>query len=75
MKSEINTFNSGGGIHGVSLAYYLTANYKSEQIDVVLVERTGVASAASGKAGGFLAREWGNGPTIPLHKATNSKSF
>jgi len=36
-------------------------------VRVTLVERCGVACAASGKAGGFLARGWGSGPTEALH--------
>ena len=57
----------GGGIHGVSLAYYLT----QRGIKPLIVEKTSIAAAASGKAGGFLAREWGSGPTVQLHQ----KSF
>ncbi len=34
----------------------------------LIIEQTHVACAASGKAGGFLAREWGSGPTVPLHQ-------
>lgn len=37
----------------------------------LLLERSSVAAAASGKAGGFLAREWGSGVTVQLHQ----KSF
>lgn len=55
----------GGGIHGVSTAYYLSTQFN---LPCVMVEQTSIACAASGKAGGFLAREWGSGPTIPLHK-------
>eukprot|EP01036_Dinobryon_divergens_P046523 gene46523-62226_t len=54
----------GGGIHGASLAYHLT----KRGIRPTIIERTIVAAAASGKAGGFLAREWGSGPTVPLHE-------
>lgn len=49
----------GGGIHGVATAYYLSCR----GIACTVIERVGLASAASGKAGGFLARDWGNGPT------------
>mmetsp|Transcript_18641 Transcript_18641/g.25711 ORF Transcript_18641/g.25711 Transcript_18641/m.25711 type:complete len:418 (+) Transcript_18641:3-1256(+) len=59
----------GGGIHGVSLAYYLTKTYAS-QVDVTVIEKTKIAAAASGKAGGFLARDWGSGPTSQLHKVS-----
>lgn len=54
----------GGGIHGVCLAYYLT----QKGLSPVLVEKTSIAAAASGKAGGFLARDWGSGPTVQLHE-------
>lgn len=55
------------GIHGASLAYYLTKMGEKP----LVIERSGVAAAASGKSGGFLAREWGSGPTVALHQ----KSF
>lgn len=57
----------GGGIHGISAAYFLSL--KGEKC--LIVEGIGLASAASSKAGGFLAREWGSGPTVQLHE----KSF
>jgi glycine/D-amino acid oxidase-like deaminating enzyme len=44
----------GGGVIGACTAYYLTRR----GIDVTVVERAGVAAAASGKAGGFLALDW-----------------
>src|SRR5438445_3553508 len=44
----------GGGVVGVCTAYFLARR----GIDVTVVERSGVACAASGKAGGFLARDW-----------------
>ena len=44
----------GGGVIGACTAYYLTRR----GIDVTVVERAGVAAAASGKAGGFLAFDW-----------------
>lgn len=54
----------GGGIQGVCSAYYLLKNFG---IKATIIEKTSVACAASGKAGGFLAREWGSESTIPLH--------
>lgn len=45
----------GGGIIGCSTAYFLA----KKGIGAVVVERCDVACAASGKAGGFLARDWG----------------
>ncbi|MET4386651.1 glycine/D-amino acid oxidase-like deaminating enzyme [Bradyrhizobium sp. F1.4.3] len=44
----------GGGVIGACAAYFL----RRRGIDIVVVERTEVAAAASGKAGGFLARDW-----------------
>ena len=44
----------GGGVIGACSAYFL----KRRGIDVIVVERTQVAAAASGKAGGFLALDW-----------------
>src|SRR5688572_25835707 len=44
----------GGGVIGACTAYFLARR----GIDVTLVERTEVACAASGKAGGFLALDW-----------------
>jgi glycine/D-amino acid oxidase-like deaminating enzyme len=44
----------GGGVIGACTAYFLSRR----GIDVIVVERTEVAAAASGKAGGFLALEW-----------------
>ncbi|AWM02798.1 NAD(P)/FAD-dependent oxidoreductase [Bradyrhizobium amphicarpaeae] len=44
----------GGGVIGACTAYSLCRH----GVDVIVVERTGVAAAASGKAGGFLARDW-----------------
>lgn len=57
----------GAGLHGSALAYYLT---KAGHPDVTVVEREAVAAAASGKGGGFLARDWGSGPTVQLHKVS-----
>ena len=44
----------GGGVIGACIAYFL----RRHGVDVIVVERTEVAAAASGKAGGFLARDW-----------------
>ncbi|WP_027529632.1 FAD-binding oxidoreductase [Bradyrhizobium sp. WSM3983] len=44
----------GGGVIGACTAYFL----RRHGVDVIVVERTDVAAAASGKAGGFLARDW-----------------
>jgi glycine/D-amino acid oxidase-like deaminating enzyme len=53
----------GAGVIGVCTAYFLSRR----GIDVTVVERTDVAAAASGKAGGFLAHDWCTGsPLDPL---------
>ena len=57
----------GAGIHGASVAYYLSTRFG---ILPTVVERTNVGAAASGKAGGFLAREWGSGSTQQLHQVS-----
>src|SRR3954447_19710720 len=44
----------GGGVIGACTAYFLSRR----GIEVIVVERTEVATAASGKAGGFLALDW-----------------
>jgi glycine/D-amino acid oxidase-like deaminating enzyme len=44
----------GAGVIGACTAYFLSRR----RIDVVVVERTDVAAAASGKAGGFLELDW-----------------
>jgi glycine/D-amino acid oxidase-like deaminating enzyme len=50
----------GGGVIGACTAYFLT----QRGIDVTVVERTKVAAAASGKAGGFLALDWCSGSAL-----------
>jgi glycine/D-amino acid oxidase-like deaminating enzyme len=44
----------GGGVIGACTAWFL----RRHGIEVIVIERTEVAAAASGKAGGFLARDW-----------------
>jgi glycine/D-amino acid oxidase-like deaminating enzyme len=44
----------GGGVIGASVAYFMSGR----GVDVILVERRGLACAASGKAGAFLALDW-----------------
>jgi glycine/D-amino acid oxidase-like deaminating enzyme len=57
----------GAGIMGAATAYFLT----QRGVSVTLVERTGVACAASGKSGGFLALDWcDDSPLGPLARAS-----
>src|SRR4051812_38448620 len=58
----------GGGVIGASTAYFLSRR----GADVVVVERTGVANAASGKAGAFLALDWTRGSALD---ALSRRSF
>ena len=58
----------GGGVIGAAVAYYLSRR----GVAATIVERCGVACAASGKAGGFLAKDWCDGSALgPLAR----KSF
>jgi glycine/D-amino acid oxidase-like deaminating enzyme len=53
----------GGGVIGACTAYFLSQC----QVETVVVERSGIACAASGKSGGFLALDWCDGtPLAPL---------
>jgi glycine/D-amino acid oxidase-like deaminating enzyme len=48
---------------GAAIAYFASL----KQADVLVIERSGVACAASGKSGGFLALDWCDGsPLAPL---------
>src|SRR5437899_829584 len=56
----------GAGVIGASVAYFLT-----RRGIVTVVERSGVACAASGKSGGFLALDWCDGsPLGPLARSS-----
>src|SRR5689334_23733103 len=50
----------GGGVIGASVAYFLAHRGAT----AIVIERTGVACAASGKAGGFLALDWCDGTRL-----------
>src|SRR4029434_5449440 len=57
----------GAGVVGASVAYFLARR----GVAVTVVERSGVACAASGKSGGFLALDWCDGsPLDPLARAS-----
>ncbi|KAL2551974.1 FAD-dependent oxidoreductase family protein [Forsythia ovata] len=57
----------GGGVIGVCTAYFLS----KKGAVVTLIEKSSVACAASGKAGGFLALDWcDGGPVSPLARAS-----
>src|SRR5580658_5221506 len=50
----------GGGVIGASIAYFLSCR----GVTATVIESTGVACAASGKSGGFLARDWCDGSAL-----------
>ena len=50
----------GAGVIGASVAYFLARR----GVAVTVVERSGVACAASGKSGGFLALDWCDGSPL-----------
>jgi glycine/D-amino acid oxidase-like deaminating enzyme len=50
----------GGGVVGASIAYHLAAR----GAEAVVIERSAVACAASGKSGGFLALDWCDGTPL-----------
>jgi glycine/D-amino acid oxidase-like deaminating enzyme len=57
----------GAGVVGASVAYFLARR----GVSVTVVERSGVACAASGKSGGFLALDWcDDSPLGPLARAS-----
>ncbi len=62
-SSNDNIVIVGGGITGACTLYYLT----QKGLKPTLIERSEIAAAASGKAGGFLARNWHSGATAKLH--------
>src|SRR5262245_18314099 len=57
----------GAGVMGAATAYLLARR----GVEVTVVERSGVACAASGKSGGFLALDWCDGSLLgPLARAS-----
>eukprot|EP00536_Pseudo-nitzschia_multiseries_P011430 jgi/Psemu1/205730/e_gw1.386.45.1 len=74
-KKTKNIVIAGGGIIGTSVAYYLFKDHyndnrenddnESTSLSLTLIDPTGkVGSCASGKAGGFLARDWRDGTPL-----------
>ena len=53
----------GGGVIGAAIAYFLSRR----GVRAIVIERSGLACAASGRSGGFLALDWCDGtPLEPL---------
>lgn len=59
-EKQIRVVICGGGVIAACIAYFLARR----AVEVIVVERTGVACAASGKAGGFLALDWCAGSAL-----------
>lgn len=57
---------AGAGLQGASLAYHLT----QRGVKPLVIEADRVAGAASGKGGGFLARDWVSRRRAPLTPAS-----
>ena len=60
----------GGGIQGTSVAFHLAESPSLPAgSTITILEANKIASAASGKGGGFMARQWGDGSsTQTLHE-------
>ena len=52
----------GGGVIGASIAYFLSRR----GVATTVIESTGLACAASGKSGGFLALDWCDGASMQM---------
>ena len=50
----------GGGVIGAAIAYYLSCR----GVKASVIDSTGLACAASGKSGGFLAQDWCDGSPL-----------
>ena len=50
----------GGGVIGAAIAYFLSCR----GVETIVIERTALACAASGKSGGFLAFDWCDGTPL-----------
>ena len=60
LEQRMQVVICGGGVIGACVAYFLSRR----GIRPIVVERTGIACAASGKSGGFLALDWCDGTAL-----------
>lgn len=58
MANPIRICIIGGGIIGASIAFHLS---EAGCTHITIIERTNIACGASGRAGGFLAKNWRSG--------------
>jgi glycine/D-amino acid oxidase-like deaminating enzyme len=56
----MNVIICGGGVIGAAIAYELS----KRNVTATIVERWQIAGSASGKSGGFLARDWCDGSPV-----------
>src|SRR5262249_26097635 len=57
---DMHVLICGGGVIGASIAYFLARR----GVRSTVIERAGIACAASGKSGGFLALDWCDGTPL-----------
>jgi len=55
----------GGGIIGCSTAHFLR-KLGGDELRITIIDKVGIAACASGRSGGFLARDWHAEPTSAL---------
>ena len=60
LMTDMRVLICGGGVIGAAIAYFLSRR----GVEVTVIERTGIANAASGKSGGFLALDWCDGTPL-----------
>ena len=58
MSNPIRICIIGGGVIGASIAFHF---FEAGCSHITIVERTSIACGASGRAGGFLAKNWRSG--------------
>jgi glycine/D-amino acid oxidase-like deaminating enzyme len=62
----------GGGIAGITTAYYLATHpQRPSGSKITVIEGTKVAAGASGYSGGFLAKDWHGSATASMSIQTN----
>ncbi|TIA91411.1 hypothetical protein E3P99_01062 [Wallemia hederae] len=68
IRSIDAAYTTIAGIVGASTAYFIeklkqSEDYKNTEVSVTVIDSSGIAPGASGKAGGFIAADW-NGPDV-----------
>lgn len=68
MSTSPNVVILGGGIIGLSTAYYLLSDAASYPVKVTLIEPHRIAHGASSRAMGMIAETWHDRDVLPLAK-------